>query len=221
MSVVAFIPIKLNNERTPGKNIRRLSDGTPLCHLIQQNLLHVPEVERIIVYCSDEHIMDYLLPGVEFMKRPKELDSNSTRCGDIIRSFINTVEADIYALSHATSPFIKPERFSACISAVASGKYDSAFTCKRVMDFLWSGGNPMNFKRGSIPRTQDMEEIFAELPSPYVFTRDVFEKYHGRTGVRPFMCECTTIESIDIDWPEDFLIADAIYSQILKNTCVR
>lgn len=217
MRAAAFIPIKLHNERTPGKNTRRLSDGTPLCHLIQQNLLQVSEIERVIVYCSDERIRDYLLPGVEFLKRPKELDSNSTRCGDIIRSFIDAVEADIYALSHATSPFIRPERFSACINAVASGEYDSAFTCKRVAEFLWSNGEPMNFQRGSIPRTQDMEKIFAELPSPYVFTRDVFEKYHGRTGIHPFMCECTALESIDIDWPEDFLIADAIYTQILKN----
>ena len=216
MKTTAFIPIKLNNERTPGKNIKPFSDGTPLCHLIQRTLLQVPEIERIVVYCSDERIRDYLLPGVEFMKRPKELDSNSTRCGDIIRAFIDAVEADIYALSHSTSPFIRPERFSTCINAVASGKYDSAFTCKRVAEFLWSNGEPMNFQRGSIPRTQDMEKIIAELPSPYVFTRKVFEKYRGRTGATPFMCECSALESIDIDWPEDFLIADAIYTQLLK-----
>ena len=71
MKTTAFIPIKLNNERTPGKNIKPFSDGTPLCHLIQRTLLQVPEIERIVVYCSDERIRDYLLPGVEFMKRPK------------------------------------------------------------------------------------------------------------------------------------------------------
>ena len=30
MSTVVFMPIKLNNERTPGKNIKKFDDGTPL-----------------------------------------------------------------------------------------------------------------------------------------------------------------------------------------------
>ena len=47
MKVVAFIPIKLNNERTPGKNIKRFSDGTPLMHFVQSSLLALKE-EKII-----------------------------------------------------------------------------------------------------------------------------------------------------------------------------
>lgn len=216
MKITAFIPIKLNSERIPGKNTRRFSDGTPLCHFIQKSLLQVPEIDQIYVYCSDEGIRRYLLPGVEFLRRPAELDSSTTHCGDIIDSFIGAINSDIYVLCHATSPFMESRHIEACIQAVANGGYDSSFTCKRVTEFMWSKGKPMNFERGSIPRTQDMDEIYAELPTPYVFTRNVFEKYHGRTGDKPFMCECSAIESVDVDWPEDFLIADAIYTHVIK-----
>lgn len=30
MKVVALVPIKMNNERTPGKNTKKLSDDIPL-----------------------------------------------------------------------------------------------------------------------------------------------------------------------------------------------
>ena len=215
--VTAFIPIKLNNERTPGKNTRRFADGTPLCHLIQKTLLQVPEIDDIYVFCSDETICEYLLPGVRFIKRDKVLDSSSTLIGEVIGAFIQAVPSDVYVMAHATAPFIKAERFSEGIRAVLSAKNDSAFACRRIADFLWSNGEPLNFKRDSIPRTQDLPLIYAENSSMYVFMREIFEKHHARVGFSPHFCECSEIESIDVDWPEDFMIADAVYTHIINN----
>jgi CMP-N-acetylneuraminic acid synthetase len=125
-------------------------------------------------------------------------------------------KADIYVMSHATSPFIKPERFSQCINAVKSHQYDSAFACKKLSNFIWYQGKPLNFRLDKAPRTQDMEAAYCELSTPYVFTPHVFETYHGRSGENPFMCECSEIESIDVDYPEDFALADMVYTHLLK-----
>ena len=38
MKTVAFVPIKLNNERLPGKNLKKFSDGTPLVKIILNKL---------------------------------------------------------------------------------------------------------------------------------------------------------------------------------------
>ena len=218
MKVTAFIPIKLNNERTPGKNIKALSDGTPLCYLIQKTLLQVPEIDHIVVYCSDDHIQEYLLPGVEYIKRPTSLDSSSTSIVEVFSSFLKSYESDIYVMAHVTCPFIKPCRFSDSIRAVVSGAYDSAFSCNRIQNFIWKDGEPLNFERGRIPRTQDLPPIYKETTSFYVFTREIYNNYGGRVGVNPYLCECSEIESIDVDWPEDFLIADAVYQHIVKDT---
>ena len=40
--------------------------------------------------------------------------------------------------------------------------------------------------------------------------------FHRRIGVNPFLVEVGEIESIDIDEPEDFVIADAIYNHIFR-----
>lgn len=216
MRVVAMIPIKMNNERVPGKNIKEFSDGTPLIKLIQKACLNAEKLNEVYVYCSSSQICTYLEPGVKYMQRPEKLDSNSANCNDIIREFIKEVEADIYVVSHATGPFTRSESIDACIDAVASGEYDSAFLAKRIQEFLWQNGKAMNFDAQHFPRTQDLVPIYSETPGAYVFLKETFERYDRRVGIKPYIHEVSEIESRDIDYPEDFEIADAIYMGILK-----
>lgn len=219
MKTTIFMPIKLNNERTPGKNLKCFDDGTPLLQVPLYTALEAKMegvIDRIVVYCSQEEIVKYLPDGVEYIKRPEYLDTQTVRCGDIIEAFINEVESDIYVMYHATSPFISKEHLVDCINAVKSQKYDSAFAAKKLQNFMWFENKPLNFSLDCAPRTQDMKPYYCELSSPYVFTKDVFNKYHGRTGENPYICECSEIEAIDIDYPEDFVLANAVYMSLIK-----
>jgi CMP-N-acetylneuraminic acid synthetase len=219
MKTVAFIPIKLNNERTPGKNIKPFSDGTPLMNFVQEALRNLKQagiIDDIYVYCSDEAVKPYILQGIEFLKRPKFLDQKETKGTEIYKEFVRTVDADIYVLAHATSPFIKTEHIKDCVKAVQSGEYDSAFCAKKIQNFLWSDNRPMNFTLNDPPRTQDMKPIYMEQSTPYVFTKQAFLKYGARTGLNPYICECDEVECIDIDYPEDFELANAVYCHYIK-----
>lgn len=71
---VAFVPLKLNNERLPNKNTKQLSDGTPLLSLILNTLKQIENVDDVYVYCSDESVIKYLPKGVKFLQRSTELD---------------------------------------------------------------------------------------------------------------------------------------------------
>ena len=115
MKVVAFVPVKLNSVRVPGKNIKLLFGGTPLIHLVQRSLLSVPELSEIYCYCSNQVICDYLLEGITFLERPVWLDTDSARGNDLIKTFVETVNADLYLMAHATSPFVKPQTYSQAI----------------------------------------------------------------------------------------------------------
>ena len=59
--VVALVPIKLNNERLPGKNIRPFTGGKPLINYTLSTLLEVSNISEIYVYCSNEEIKDYIV----------------------------------------------------------------------------------------------------------------------------------------------------------------
>lgn len=216
MKVVAMIPIKLNNERVPGKNIKKFEDGTPLMSLIQKACLGAKKVDEVYVYCSNYQVKEYIEPGVKYLKRSELLDTSAVNCNDIIREFIKEVDADIYVVSHATGPFTKSESIDDCIEAVKSGEYDSAFLARRMQEFLWEDNHAMNFDIQNFPRTQDLTPIYSEAPGAYVFPKETFKKYDRRVGVKPFIREISEIESRDIDYPEDFEIANAIYMNILK-----
>lgn len=216
MKTVVLIPIKLNNERVPGKNTKCFSDGTPLMKLIQVACLNAKTIDEVYVYCSSEEVLDYLEQGVKYLKRPAFLDTDKANSNDIIREFIKTIDADIYVETHATGPFTRSESIDSCVEAVKSGKYDSAFLAKKMQEFLWQNGKAMNFDINHFPRTQDLIPIYSETPGAYVFTKETFEKYERRVGVKPYIHEVSEIESRDIDYPEDFQIADAIYMNIIK-----
>lgn len=221
MKTVVMIPIKLKNERVPGKNIKKFSDGTPLMTLIQRACIEAKTVDEVYVYCSNPQVKEFLEPGVKYLRRPEFLDTNEANCNDIIREFMKAVDADIYIASHATGPFTTSTSIDACVEAVKAGEYDSAFLAKRMQEFLWQNGTAMNFDIQNFPRTQDLTPVYSEAPGAYVFTKETFEKYNRRVGVHPYIYEVSEVEWRDIDYPEDFEIADAIYMSIILGGGIR
>lgn len=209
MKTIAIMPIKLNNERLPGKNTMNLG-GKPL---LQHQLLAMQQTalaDEIYVYCSDEAVCPYLPKGIRFLKRPAKLDLTISNFTQIFSAFSSTVPADIYVYVHATAPFITPQTMTECIRAVQSGEFDSAFCAVKIQDFLWKDGEPLNFDAANVPRSQDLEPIYRETSGVYAFTKEVFEVYHRRIGKKPYIKEVSFKEAVDINHPEDFRLAEAM-----------
>lgn len=209
MKTIAIMPIKLNNERLPGKNTMNLG-GKPL---LQHQLVAMQQTglaDEIYVYCSDEAVCPYLPEGIRFLKRPAKLDLPTSNFTQIFSTFSSTVPADIYVYVHATAPFITPQTMTECIQAVQRGEFDSAFCAVKIQDFLWKDGEPLNFDAANVPRSQDLEPIYRETSGVYVFTKKVFEVYHRRIGKKPYIREVSFKEAVDINNPEDFRLAEAM-----------
>ncbi len=220
MKTVAFVPVKLNNERFPGKNLKQFSDGTPLISVILQKLTKIKDegfLDAVYCYCSNNDICSYLPEGVEFLKRPEFLDDSLCLGSTVYAEFVKTIESDIYVLCHATAPFTSEEHIIECIQKVKNDGYESAFAGQKHQAFFWKDGKPLNFELSKPPRTQDMDMVFTENPSPYVFTRKEFLKYHSRSGMNAYICECSAMECVDIDNADDFELAEAVYSYLQRN----
>ena len=218
MKVVAFIPIKMNNERLPGKNVKEFDDGRPLCDLVFDTVKKVKNLDECYCYCSSEEIVKYLPDKVKYLKRDKKLDSSTTSINEIISSFIETVDSDYYVLLHVTAPFIKQDTIEKCISAATSGDFDSALSVNQLRDFLWNETGPVNFDPSNIKRTQDLETLYRETSGVYVFSKELFKKHSRRVGFKPYFHDIGSVESVDIDYPEDFEVANAIYMRKKTNS---
>lgn len=207
MKIVAIVPIKLNNERLPGKNTKLLG-GKPLIRYILETLNSVPEIDARYVYCSDPSICDYLIKGISFLKRPDYLDLPTSNFTQIFSEFSGNVRADIYVYAHATAPFVKADTIRKGINAVVSGQYDSAFCAEKLQDFIWCNGEPLNFYAENYPRSQDLPVYYRETSGVYVFKREVFERHNRRIGDKPFILEGNRCEAVDINTPADFKLAE-------------
>ncbi len=209
MKTVAFVPIRLNSKRVPGKNLKLLG-GKPLLQHILLTLTKVPELSEIYAFCSREEIIPLLPSGVSFLKREERLDDDLTKGAEIYDAFVHHVPSDFYLLAHTTSPFIRPETVSEAIQKVQSGRFDSALAVERVQTFTWYKGAPLNYTLDDVPRTQDIEPVFVETSAFFLFSRNTWLQHRQRIGNHPFFAEVNRIEGIDIDNPVDFDLAERI-----------
>jgi CMP-N-acetylneuraminic acid synthetase len=208
MKTVAFVPIKLNNERLPNKNILPLG-GKPLFRHMLDTLLSVTRIDDIHVFCSDEAIAECLPDGVRFLRREKELDAFTAGHYDIVRSFLSKVDADIYVNAHATNPFISAKTVETGIEKILTEGYDSALAVLELREHLWRGDEPFNFTREDPPRTQDLVPLYAEV-GLFMYRKEVFERTGTRYGKNPYLLRLDKIEATDINYAEDYELAEAI-----------
>ena len=215
MRTVAWVPIKLNNQRLPGKNTKLLA-GKPLCSYMLETLTQIDGLDDIYVYCSQEDIIQYLPNGVKFLKRPEKLDGAMVGHYEIVESFINTIDADVYLNAHVTNPFVKRESIQRGLDKVLSGEHDSAHTVQKLNKPSWYHGEPFNFTRTKMYRNQDIDPMYIDM-NLCIYKKEVYTEQKSRYGKNPYFIELSQIESIDIDYPEDFMFAEVMYQTFLKN----
>lgn len=207
---VGIIPIKLNNQRLPGKNTKRLGDKV-LCQYLLDNIRSVNNIDEIYVYCSDESICQYIPEGIKFLKRSKELDGDNIKSKDILDKFVDTIDSDIYVLMHVTQPFVSIKSISEAVDKVKNDEYDSAFLAHKIQEFAWYNNSPINYNLDNVVKTQDLPPIYIE-GEVFIFKKEVLTKLGRRIGNKPYIKPISWIESICIDNMEDFMMAEAVVS---------
>ena len=91
--IAAIMPIKLKNERLPGKNTKLLGEK-PLIQYELDNLVAIGMLDSISVYCSSDEVCRYLPEGVEFVKRPEYLDLPTSNFSQIFECFMKEKDAE-------------------------------------------------------------------------------------------------------------------------------
>lgn len=213
--IVAIVPMRHNSERVPGKNYRLL-DGKPLYHYIIEALLAVSEIESVVIDTDSPIIVEdaqRFFPGVTVLLRPEHLRSGETSMNDVLLNTIGQVEGDIYLQTHSTNPFLSPRTVSSALQEFVDhdSALDSIFSVSRIQARLWSAGMiPLNHDPAVLKRTQDLEPVFLENSSFYIFRPQTLRHYGNRIGPKARMFEIPALEAIDIDEEHDFALAIAM-----------
>ena len=221
MKVAAFLPAKGSSSRIESKNTKLL-DGKPLfvhtleklkrCELIDEIYLD-SESENIFALASEyDHIP---------LARDPDLANNATDGHTLFANSARQVEADIYVQILCTSPFIKPETIDKAITVLKDNdEYDSVVLVKNEKQYTWTDGKPdYNFEK--IPNSNTLPDTVIETMGLYVTRREVAIEMKKRIGTRPFLLEADVIEAVDVNYPEEFELANYIMAGMRESNNVK
>lgn len=227
MKIYALIPIKHNSERVPGKNYRDFN-GKPLFYWIINTLLNSTYVDKIIIDTDSPTIKELVpkhfsdtMERIIIYDRPEHLHGGHVATNDL---FVNVIEdlnldADYYFQTHTTNPLLKTSSVNNAIETFLNkikDGYETLFSVKtHHTRFYNSKGEDMNHNRFHLIPTQDLDPIYEENSCMYLFSKNTLMKYKARIGNNAYLYKMNDIESTDIDWPEDFKIAELLHKNFI------
>lgn len=216
MKTACFIPIKMNSERVPGKNLRVLN-GKKLYEYICEHVKEANVFDDVYIDTNSDEILDYAKKmGFNLIHRKPELAKKTANGNDLLIYHSELYpNYDYYFQLFATSPYMQTNTIRECYTKlISSEEYDSCFTATENRGFYWLLGQPVNYRPGILPRSQDMEPLIEETTGLYGISKESLKKYKCRIGRKPYMHIVNKFEAIDINTEQDFKMAEVVGSTI-------
>lgn len=210
MKIVAFLPAKGSSSRIESKNMKLL-DGKPLFLHTLEKLVDSGLFDEVYLDTESDDVIEAASEvDCQVLKREKSLASNKTDGNKLFINEVRSVDADIYVQVLCTSPFINTDTIKKGLDAVRDGsKYDSAVLIRKERQYTWNNEGPI-YDIDNIPNSVDLGDTIIETMGLYIVKKDAALKTNRRIGSVPFLLEASALEAIDVNWPEDFQLADLI-----------
>lgn len=220
--ISVFLPCRKGSERIPKKNIKPFGGYEHgLIELKLSQLLQSKNLDEIVLSTNDDEILEYASKvddsRLVLHKRREELSTSQTSTDSLVRHAADLIKEGHILWTHVTSPFITFKHYDAIIRSYKkslNNGYDSLMTTTLIYGFLWQDEKPFNYDSSieKWPRTQTLKPVHEVNSGAFIASRDIYMNMKDRIGVRPYLFELDKITSLDVDWPEDFKLAELIAS---------
>ncbi|HOV98514.1 MAG TPA: cytidyltransferase [Bacteroidota bacterium] len=210
MKVTAFLPAKGTSNRIPNKNTMLL-DGEPMFLRSLKKLIQSTLINEVFLDTESLEIIEIASEvKCNILRRDPLLASNTTDGHMLFYNEVLQTDADICVQLLCTSPFIKLETIERGINFLQqNSEYDSVVAVRKEKQYRWQGSHP-EYPIEHIPNSSDLPDTIIESMGLYVVRREVALKLKRRIGEHPYLLEIEPIESIDVNWPKDFELANLI-----------
>jgi regulator of RNase E activity RraA/CMP-N-acetylneuraminic acid synthetase len=210
MKVAAFVPAKGTSDRIENKNIKLL-DGKPLFLHTVDKLLACSFIDEVVLDSESDDVIG--LAGdrpCRILRRDPELASNKTDGNKLFLNQVRNTDAQIVIQVLGTSPFIEPATLQRGIDVLTNQpEYDSVVLVRRDKLYLWEDGQP-RYDRLNIPNSSTLPETVIETMGLYMMRREDALRIGRRIGDRPYFLDASPLEAVDVNWQQDFELAELI-----------
>lgn len=223
--ITAFLPCRKGSQRIPNKNLRPFAQYEfGLLQIKINQLAQCNLIKEIIVSTNDANVKEVVLNfkdafegiNISIDDRPDHLGSSDTSTDEVISYVGEKFEFEHLLWTHVTSPFVDAEDYVKCIeqyfNALDHG-YDSLMTVQTIKGFIWNQMQPINYDKLSEkwPRTQTLSPLFEVDSAAFIASKTVYKTHNDRIGLKPFLLDLQKEVNIDIDWPQQFNLAESIF----------
>jgi len=222
--ITALVPIKKESERIPGKNFL-LFCGKSLFHYMLSTLQRCDVIEKIIIDTDSEIIMKEVpltYSKAVIIPRPDFLLGNHIVANELIAHDISQTADEHFLQTHVTNPLLSARNITNAVNLYFSSLlvYDSLFSVNCIRKRMYDADcRPLNHSNKDMKPTQHMDPVFVENSNMFIFSKSSFKNAGiSRIGLKPQLFEMNEVESVDIDYPEDFKLAEIIYQNREKFT---
>ena len=220
MTVTCFLPCRKGSERVPRKNIRPIADKPfGLLQIKLEQLLAARRIDKVVLSTNDEDIIKYARTldsaKLDIRLRDDALSSSSTSTDELIEYAGSQIEGGHILWTHVTSPFLTAALYDDVIGRYLEeleNGYDSLMTVSELRGFVWDESGPITYDRNveKWPRTQTLAPLYEINSGVFLAPSAVYQQKADRIGERPYKYVVDKIQGFDIDWEEDFQIAEAM-----------
>ena len=223
--LIALLPMKANSERIKNKNLKSLC-GQPLFFYIADTLRKINTIKKLVINTDSEEISNIAKERysnwVQIHIRPINLRGDEVSMNKIINYDVNKLGLNnIYLQTHSTNPLLREETLNSAIKKFSkyflNNENSSLFSANLLKSRLYDDKLlPINHDPSNLMRTQDLKSIFEENSCFYIFYGATFVKNYHRISKNPYVFPMArnSVESIDIDDKEDWLLAQQIISSL-------
>jgi N-acylneuraminate cytidylyltransferase len=221
-TIAFFLPTRKGSERVKNKNTKPFAGikGGLMENKIRQ-LVDTSMIDEIILSTNDEVCMEIAQKytsdkRLRIIPRPDELCQSSTNLQDLITYVPTITNADHILWGHVTTPLCGAKQYDDGVNLYLSKLdegYDSLVGVKELKNFLLDSEGRLinNTTPFPWPRTQDLKPLYEINHTMFLAKRKVYIEQKNRLGNKPLLHVMDEIHSFDIDWPEDFEIAQSIF----------
>lgn len=214
--IKALVPVRSGSLRVANKNIRPFAGTTLLAYRVQQ-LLSLPFLDGVVVSSNDDEMLDIARGlGAETHKRDEYFASNTVSMSEVYENMALAIACDDVMYALVTTPLVSNESFIRAYETYRQlpTEHDSITTVADVKEFLIKEGRPYNYDGNNIPRSQDLPDIVKLTFCISILPRHTMIKKRSCLGNNPFFLTLDPRESIDIDTPFDFTVAELLFNHL-------
>ena len=215
--VTFYLPTRKGSERVINKNIKPFAgiEGGLVENKVKQ-LLETMFIDEIIFSSNDED------SRLKIIERPTELCLSTTNLQDLICYVPTVTDAEHILWGHVTTPLCGADQYDAGIKLYFENLdkgYDSLVGVTELKNFLLNKDGKLINNAIDIPwpRTQDLEALYPINHTMFLAKREVYTEQKNRIGKKPLLHIMDELHSFDIDWPDDFIIAEIMYKNLYGN----